>query len=113
MTGDICIQGDFLEGGGQIVRTSLALSVLLGKSFKIESIRKGRKVPGLKAQHLTAIKALKELCSAETNDVALGSEILSFAPRKLKTRMLSVDIGTAGSITLLLQSTRISLNAGG
>ncbi|MFC1742148.1 RNA 3'-terminal phosphate cyclase [Nanoarchaeota archaeon] len=113
MAEDVIIKGDFLEGGGQIVRTALGLSVLLGKAFEVDSIRKGRKVPGLKAQHLTAINALKELCGAETSEVSLGSESLSFSPGKLTPRTLSVDIGTAGSITLLLQSLWVPLVLGG
>ncbi|MBW2964426.1 RNA 3'-terminal phosphate cyclase [Candidatus Woesearchaeota archaeon] len=109
----ITIDGNHLEGGGQIVRTALGLSALLGKPFEVNDIRKGRKTPGLKAQHLTAVNALKELCGAQSSEVALGSEHLVFSPGKLTPRTLSVDIGTAGSITLLMQSLWLPLILGG
>ncbi len=100
----IKINGSYLEGGGQIVRTALALSTLTGKPFKITNIRKSRSKPGLKHQHLTAIKVLKELCNASTKGDSLESSYLEYIPRKLKFHNLNIDIGTAGSITLLLQA---------
>lgn len=98
------IDGSYHEGGGQILRTALALSALTGKSFDMHSIRKGRKVPGLKAQHKHGVLALKELCSAKFADVNVGSENISFYPGVIKKGNYEVDIGTAGSITLLFQS---------
>tara|TARA_Y100000310_G_scaffold345857_1_gene471550 strand:+ start:3292 stop:4386 length:1095 start_codon:yes stop_codon:yes gene_type:complete len=98
------IDGNYLEGGGQIVRTALGLSVLTGKPFRVTNIRKGRSKPGLKNQHLFGIKALKELCNAKTEGDELGSEELLFVPGKFKSKSLEIDIKTAGSITLLLQS---------
>ena len=100
----IKLDGSFLEGGGQLVRTALALSALTGKAFEVENIRSGRPNPGLKAQHLYCIKALKELCNAHAEGDELGSPRLQFVPRKIKPTNLHIDIGTAGSITLLLQS---------
>lgn len=100
----IKLDGSYGEAGGQIVRTALALSALTGKSFEVNNIRKGRCTSGLKAQHLHCIKALKELCNAKTNEVKIGSEHLRFIPDKFKAKNLTIDIGTAGSITLLLQS---------
>jgi RNA 3'-terminal phosphate cyclase (GTP) len=98
------IDGSYLEGGGQMVRTALALSTLMGQPFKIVNIRKGRAKAGLKNQHLFAIKALKELCNAEVKGDELGSEFLEYTPGKLEFHNLNIDIGTAGSITLLLQA---------
>jgi len=98
------LDGSYEEGGGALVRTALALSTLTGKEFKVSNIRSGRPDPGLKAQHLTAIKALKEVCNAETNDIQLGSTELHFKPGKVKRGIYEIDIGTAGSITLLLQA---------
>ena len=98
------LDGSYLEGGGQIVRTALALSCITQKAFEVTNIRKGRKKPGLKNQHLFCIKALEELCNAKTGHAELGSEKLRFIPGKIKPKTLSIDIGTAGSISLLLQS---------
>ena len=100
----IILDGSYAEGGGALVRTALALSALTRQEFKVTNIRAGRTDAGLKAQHLTAIKALKELCKAETNDVELGSTELWFKPGKVKKGIYDIGIGTAGSITLLLQA---------
>src|SRR3989344_9468516 len=100
----ITLDGSYGEGGGALVRTALALSALTGKEFSVKHIRAGREQGGLKAQHLTAIKALKEICSAETNEVQLGSKGLHFKPGKVKAGRYNIDIGTAGSISLLLQA---------
>ncbi len=98
------IDGSHGEGGGQIVRTALALSVITGKAFKAINIRSGRKDPGLKAQHLACIKALHKICNAQTNEVDIGSDVLEFVPGKISGGKYEIDIGTAGSITLLLQA---------
>jgi RNA 3'-phosphate cyclase len=100
----IQINGSHGEGGGQIVRTALAFSTLLGKAFEANEIRSGRKEPGLKAQHLACIKALEQLCDAKTGGAELGSVNLRYIPGKIKAKKIEIDIGTAGSITLLLQS---------
>ena len=98
------LDGSYGEGGGSLTRVALALSTLTGQEFKVTNIRAGRKVPGLKAQHLHAIKALKEICNAETNDIDIGSKELHFNPGKIKRGIYEIDIGTAGSISLLLQA---------
>ncbi len=100
----LSINGSYLEGGGQIVRTALALSALTGREFEIKDIRKGRKKSGLKPQHLYAIKALKEFCNAEVEGDALGSSYLKFVPKKFAPKNMVIDIKTAGSVTLLMQS---------
>jgi len=100
----IILDGSYAEGGGALVRTALALSALTGQEFKVTNIRAGRTDSGLKAQHLTAIKTLKELCHAETNNIEMGSTELHFKPGKIKKGIYDIDIGTAGSITLLLQA---------
>lgn len=101
----INIDGSYLEGGGQIVRTSLALSVLTQKPFSVDKIRLNRPEPGLKNQHLHGIRALRELCNGVVEGATLGSSHITFYPRKIaKGQDLAIDIGTAGSITLILQS---------
>ncbi len=100
----IRVNGAYLEGGGQIARTALALSTITQKPFEVYDIRKGRKDSGLKSQHLYCVRSLKELCNAVAEGDELGSLILSYYPKKLVAKNLSVDIETAGSITLLLQA---------
>ncbi len=97
------LDGNYGEGGGALVRVALALSALTGKEFHVNNIRAGREQGGLKAQHLTAITALKEICSAETSQVEIGSTEFTFRPGKIKRGTFSIDIGTAGSISLVLQ----------
>lgn len=100
----IKIDGSHGEGGGQIVRTALAMSMLTGKAFRVKNIRQGREKPGLKAQHVHCIKALKQLSDSKADGAEIGSEELLFIPGKLKAKNIEVDVGTAGSLTLLLQA---------
>lgn len=98
------IDGSYLEGGGQICRTALALSTITQRPFEMHSIRKGRKDSGLKSQHLYCIRSLKELCNAVSEGDELGSLQLKYWPRKIVAKNLEIDIETAGSVTLLMQA---------
>ncbi|MFH1229172.1 MAG: RNA 3'-terminal phosphate cyclase [Candidatus Aenigmatarchaeota archaeon] len=100
----ILIDGSYLEGGGQIIRTSIALSAITGKPCRITNIRSGRKNPGLQAQHLRGIEAAAKLCGAELKNAKLGSTEVEFFPKKITGGSISIDVGTAGSITLVLQT---------
>lgn len=100
----ISVDGAYLEGGGAIVRTALALSTITQKPFEVYDIRKGRKDSGLKNQHLYCVKSLQELCNADAEGAELGSLSLKYCPKKLTAKNLEIDIETAGSITLLLQA---------
>lgn len=93
-------------GGGQLLRTAIGLSALLLKPVKIINIRKGKKgvKPGLRPQHLMGIKIAGEFCDAEINGLRENSLEVEFKPRKLEVKDKKIDIGTAGSISLLLQT---------
>ncbi len=100
----IIIDGSFGEGGGQILRTSVALSLVTGKPFRIENIRAGRKNPGLLRQHLTAVNAATEISRVEVTGAAIGSRELTFAPGSVVAGNYAFAVGTAGSTTLVLQT---------
>ena len=100
----ILIDGSFGEGGGQIIRTSLALSLVTGKPFRVERVRARRDPPGLKRQHLTAVNAAAEVGRAKVEGAAVGSQYFSFEPNETVAGDYSFSIGTAGSTTLVLQT---------
>ena len=100
----IIIDGSYGEGGGQIVRTSLALSLVTGKPFRIDNIRAGRKKPGLMRQHLTALNAAAEIGDARVSGNAIGSRTFTFAPQTIRSGRFHYAIGSAGSCTLVLQT---------
>jgi RNA 3'-terminal phosphate cyclase (ATP) len=100
----IVIDGSQGEGGGQILRSSLALSLITGQPFRIEKIRAGRRKPGLMRQHLTAVNAAAEIGCARVAGVGIGSQLLEFYPRFAKAGRYHFDVGTAGSCTLVLQT---------
>jgi len=98
------IVGDMLEGGGQIVRTTVALSALTGKDVRITKIRDKRPNPGLQAQHVIAVRAVASVVGAETEGLSPGSRELVFRPRRYVAGRFGFDVGTAGSIPLILQA---------
>ena len=97
------IDGSFGEGGGQILRSTMALSCITKTPVQIENIRKNRKIPGLRAQHLTSIKLLSKICNANVEGLKIGSTSIKFIPHEVESCSLEENIGTAGSISLLLQ----------
>ena len=100
----VTIDGSYGEGGGQILRTSLALSLVTGKSFSIHNIRAGRKKPGLMRQHLTAVNAAAEIGQAAIVGNRIGSPAFAFEPGRIKPGNYHFAIGSAGSCTLVFQT---------
>lgn len=98
------IDGSQGEGGGQVLRTSLALSMVTGRPFRITGIRAGRAKPGLLRQHLTALRASAEITRAEVSGDALGSSEVTFRPKAMRAGEYRFAVGTAGSATLVLQT---------
>ncbi|MBA7705247.1 RNA 3'-terminal phosphate cyclase [subsurface metagenome] len=100
------IDGSYLEGGGQILRTALSLSAVTKKACHVFNIRKGREKPGLMPQHLLGIQALAQLCQGRLEGDALGSQEVKFYPSDINqgSTSIKVKIATAGSITLALQT---------
>lgn len=100
----ITIDGSIGEGGGQILRTALGLSLVTGQPFIIENIRAGRSKPGLLRQHLTAVDAAAKVGCANVTGNTIGSPVLSFYPREIMPGEYCFCVGTAGSATLVLQT---------
>jgi RNA 3'-terminal phosphate cyclase (ATP) len=100
----ITIDGSIGEGGGQVLRTALAMSLATGQPFGVANIRAGRKKPGLMRQHLTAVQAATAVGDARVEGDALGSQVLTFTPRTVKAGQYSFAVGSAGSATLVLQT---------
>jgi hypothetical protein len=100
----IRIDGSVGEGGGQILRTALSLSLATGTPFQIENIRAGRKNAGLLRQHLTAVLAAAEVGSAKVDGATLGSSSLTFTPGVVRAGEYRFAVGTAGSGTLVFQT---------
>lgn len=99
------IDGSYGEGGGQLVRTAVALSALTGTPLRLHNVRASRARPGLAAQHLAAVRAVAALCDARCEGLELRASAFTFEPRSRPAGgELRVDIGTAGSATLVLQA---------
>jgi RNA 3'-phosphate cyclase len=100
----ITIDGSYGEGGGQIIRTSLSLAMITGRPLRLVNIRKGRKKPGLRPQHLTAVNACTSISRAIVNNAQLGALEFSFSPESIHPGTYQIHIGTAGSAPLVLQT---------
>lgn len=98
------IDGSQGEGGGQVLRSSLSLSLMTGKPMRIANIRARRPKPGLRAQHLKSVEAAAAVGVAEIEGAAFGSKSLVFHPRGITAGQYQFDIGTAGSTSLVLQT---------
>ncbi|MCU0727909.1 MAG: RNA 3'-terminal phosphate cyclase [Planctomycetes bacterium] len=110
MTDPISVDGSRGEGGGQVLRTALALSAVTGRPARIDRIRAGRPQPGLRPQHLAAVKAAGIACGARAAGAAVGSTELLFVPAGLKASEIDIEIGTAGSVALVLQTVAVPLS---
>ena len=100
----LAIDGSLREGGGQILRTALALSLFTGREFRIENIRAGREKPGLQRQHSAAVAAAAAVGQAEVEGNDFGSQEVVFRPRQIAPGEYSFSVGSAGSATLVLQT---------
>ena len=100
----IKIDGSQGEGGGQILRTSVSLAAALGEPITIDNIRSNRPKPGLRPQHLHSIQTIAKLSNSTTEGLDLNSTKISLHPNNISSKNLDINIGTAGSITLLVQS---------
>lgn len=99
----IRIDGSFGEGGGQIIRSAVTLSAITGKPVEIDNIRRNRKVPGLRPQHMLGVKILAKIFQAKVEGLHVSSTNLKFIPSQGTDMELREDVGTAGSIPLILQ----------
>ena len=100
----IVLDGSRGEGGGQILRTALTLSMISGQPFRIDRLRAGRRKPGLLRQHLTCVNAAREICSARVTGGEMLSQKVSFEPGAVKAGAYVFDIGTAGATGLVFQT---------
>lgn len=113
MNDPVQVDGSIGEGGGQVLRLAVALAAATGTPVSITDIRANRKNPGLRPQHLAAVKAVAALTQAETEGLAVGSSELSFSPSRMAEGEVQVDVGTAGSVTLVLQAALGALSVPG
>ncbi|WP_321112663.1 RNA 3'-terminal phosphate cyclase [Halorussus salinisoli] len=104
MTEDELLELDGSAGGGQLLRTALALSMVADRSFRMENVRGDRPTPGLKPQHLAAVRAAAEVCDASVSGAEQGSEEVEFRPGSPSGGRVEIDVGTAGSVTLLFDA---------
>jgi RNA 3'-terminal phosphate cyclase (ATP) len=103
------LDGAVGEGGGQILRTSLALSLITGRGFHLHNVRAGRNKPGLQAQHLTSVRAAATIGGAGLRGASLGSSDLVFEPGPVRPGAYRFDVGTAGAVGLVLHTIYLPL----
>lgn len=103
-TAAVELDGAAGEGGGQVLRTALALSMVTGRSLRMHRIRAGRSKPGLMRQHLACVQAAQQVCGGTADGAELGSQDLAFTPGPVRAGDYTFRIGTAGSCTLVLQT---------
>ena len=100
----ILIDGNYGEGGGQIIRSALSLSMITGRPFRLTNVRAKRSKPGLAHQHVTAIRASAEISAAHADGAELGARQFSFTPGPVRAGAHRFDIGTAGAASLVFQT---------
>lgn len=105
----LTIDGAEGEGGGQILRSALTLSMLTGEPFRIDNIRAGRAKPGLLRQHLTAVRAAAQICGADVKGAELGATALDFVPGEIVPGEYHFTIGSAGAACLVFQTVFLPL----
>ena len=98
------LEVDGSEGGGQLLRSSLALAAVTGRRVRVTNVRADRPDPGLKPQHLTAVETVADICNATLDGATLDSETVTLDPGAPRGGQAEVDIGTAGSVTLLFDA---------
>ncbi len=104
MGDQVVVDGSMGEGGGQILRTAIAISAIAGRKLKIINIRAKRDPPGLRPQHLTAVRAIARISGGKLRGDSVGSTELEFTPGNIRGGSYVFDVGTAGSISLVLQA---------
>ncbi|MEK7993094.1 MAG: RNA 3'-terminal phosphate cyclase, partial [Planctomycetota bacterium] len=100
----VYVDGSEGEGGGQILRTSLALACITGKNLHMDNIRAARRNPGLARQHLSCVHAARQICEGRCEGAALGSQVLHFQSGLVRSGDFTFDIGSAGSASLVVQT---------
>jgi RNA 3'-phosphate cyclase len=98
------VDGSFGEGGGQILRSAVAFSMILGRPIHVTRIRAGREVPGLRPQHAASLRILRDISGSTLEGGEIGSTEVRFYPQKVESTTMKVDLKTAASISLLLQA---------
>jgi RNA 3'-terminal phosphate cyclase (ATP) len=103
----IDIDGSLGEGGGQVLRTSLALSMVTGKPFAMRNVRANRRKPGLRRQHLACVEIARDICGATVRGAEVSSRYLEFAPGPIGGGTHHVDIGSMGAASLVVQTVAV------